>query len=215
MGRRRARGPSGGREGGGQKGGFKAAFDAEVVQEIEALIAPGAADRLDFEAVETAARRRALEVAACAVAQRLNADHSDHAGAPLPCPRCGAPARYAGQREKRFTSVLGELRLERAYYHCDACEAGFCPRDAALGMQETSLSPGVTRMVGQVGALVSFAEGHELLRELAGVEIATKHVERAAEALGREIARDERRVVEPPPPDEPVAPTLYLGLDGA
>jgi hypothetical protein len=212
MGRRRAGRPGGGRAGGGQKGGFKAAFEAEVVHEIEALIAPGAADRLDFEAVETAARRRALEVAARAVEHRLNADHSDHAGAPRPCLRCGTPARYAGRRDKRFTSVLGELRLERAYYYCDACEAGFCPRDAALGVQGASLSPGVTRMIGQVGAMVSFEEGHELLRELAGVDVATKHVERAAEALGCEIARDERRVVEPP--DEPVAPTLYLGLDG-
>jgi hypothetical protein len=75
-------------------------------------------------------------------------------------------------------------------------------------------APGVTRMVGQVGAMISFEEGHELLRELAGVDVATKHVERAAEAVGREIALDERRVIEPPPPDEPVAPTLYLGLDG-
>jgi hypothetical protein len=32
---------------------------------------------------------------------------------------------------------------------------------------------------------------------------------RTAEALGREIARAERRVAEPPP-DEPVAPTLIL-----
>jgi hypothetical protein len=40
----------------------------------------------------------------------------------------------------------------------------------------------------------------------------TTHVEHAAEALGREIARDERQVVEPPP-DEPVAPTLFLGPD--
>ena len=157
--------------------------------------------------METAARRRALEVAARAVEPRLNADHSDHAGAPRPCPRCGAPARYAGRRDKRFASVLGELRVERAYYHCDACEAGVCPRDAALGVQGASLSPGVTRMVGQVGALVSFAEGHELLRALAGVDVATTHVERAAEALGREIAEDERCVVEPPPPDEPVAPS--------
>ncbi len=214
MGRRRTGRPGPGRAGGGQKGGFNAAFEAAVVQEIEALIAPGAADRLDFEAVETAVRRRALAVAGRAVEQRLNADHTDHAGAQLPCPGCGAPARYAGRREKRVTSVLGELRLARAYYHCEACGAGVCPRDAALGVQGASLSPGVTRMVGQVGAMVSFEEGHDLLRALAGVEVATKHVERAAEALGREIARDERRVVEPPPPDAPVAPTLYLGMDG-
>src|SRR3989337_2730045 len=77
-----------------------------------------------------------------------------------------------------------------------------------------SLSPGVLRMVGRVGAMVSFEEGHALLRELAGVDVATTHVERAAEDLGREIAADEQRVVEPPVPTEPLAPTLYLGMDG-
>ena len=110
--------------------------------------------------------------------------------------------------------MLGELVLERAYYHCTACQTGFCPRDRALGLLGSSLSPAVTRMVGLVGALVSFEEGHELLHVLAGVAVPTKHVERAAEALGREIAADERTVVEPPRPSDPLAPTLYVGLDG-
>ena len=213
MGRRRARRPGGGRAGGGQKGGFTGAFEAAVIQEIEALIAPGAADGLDFEAVETAARREALRVAACAVERRINADPSDHVGATAPC-ACGQPARYAGRRPKTFTSVLGPLTLARAYYHCEPCEAGFCPRDRALGLEGGSLSPGVLRMVGLVGALVSFEEGHELLHAVGGVDVPTKHVERAAERLGREIAADEQQAVEPPAPSEPVAPTLYLGMDG-
>ena len=37
------------------------------------------------------------------------------------------------------------------------------------------------------------------------MDVPTQHVERAAEALGREVAEDERRVVEPPPLDEAVA----------
>ena len=53
-----------------------------------------------------------------------------------------------------------------------------------------------------------------MLHELAGVDVPTTHVERAAEALGREIAHDERTVVEPPTAGEPVAPTVYLGMDG-
>jgi len=69
-------------------------------------------------------------------------------------------------------------------------------------------------MVGRVGAMVSFEEGHELLCELAGVDVPTKHVERAAEALGREIAEDEKHIVEPLGANEPLAPTLYLGMDG-
>ncbi len=154
-----------------------------------------------------------MRVAARAVEQRLNTDTSDHAGPMSPC-ACGQPARYAGRRDKTFESVLGPLRLERAYYHCELCEAGFCPRDRALGLERESLSPGVLRMVGRVGAMVSFEEGHELLHELGGVEVPTKHVERAAEALGREIAEDEQHVVEPPAAHEPLASTLYLGMDG-
>jgi hypothetical protein len=153
-------------------------------------------------------------VAARAVEQRLNADTSDHGGGPAPCPRCGTPARYVDRRAKTITSVLGSLTLKRAYFHCEPCAAGFCPRDAALGVAGTSLSPGVLRMVGLVGATVSFHEGHEFLRTLAGVAVPPKHVERAAEALGREIAQDERQVVEPPAAGARVAPTLYLGLDG-
>ncbi len=154
-----------------------------------------------------------MRVAARAIEQRINADTSDHTGPTRPC-ACGQPARYAGRHDKTFESVLGPLTLSRAYDHCAACETGFCPRDQALGLQDESLSPGVLRMVGRVGAMVSFAEGHELLAELAGVAVPTTHVEHAAEALGGEVAEDERRVVEPPAADEPVPPTLSLGMDG-
>ena len=54
--------------------------------------------------------------------------------------------------------MLGSLTLSRAYDHCERCETGLCPRDHALGLQGGSLSPAVTRMVGIVGAMVSFVE---------------------------------------------------------
>jgi hypothetical protein len=74
-----------------------------------------------------------------------------------------------------------------------------------------SLTPGVLRMTGSAAALVSFVESSGLLRELAGVEVSASQVERAAEALGVEIAADEHNCVEP---TGDVAPTVYLGLDG-
>lgn len=210
MGRCATRNVGGSLARGGQKRGLKAAFEAEIVAEIEAFVGTGAVEDWDFEAIETAVRREALRVAAAAVAQRLNADYSDHCGASLPC-KCGRRARYAGRREKTFQSALGELTLQRAYYHCEVCQAGFCPRDRALGLAGSSLSPAVTRMVGTVAAMVSFAESSELLDELAGVPVDPKQLERTAEGLGRQIARDERSIVEPEPP---AAPTMYLGMDG-
>jgi hypothetical protein len=157
-----------------------------------------------------AARRQALRLAARALEHWLNADTSDHAGPELPC-SCGAPAQYHGRHQKTFESVLGPLHLERAYYHCAQCESGFCPRDRALRLESFSLTPGVLRMTGSTAALVSFEESNALLHELAGVEVNAKQVERAAEALGAEIANDERSCVEKM---GEVAPTMYLGMDG-
>lgn len=169
-------------------------------------------DALDLEALESAVRRQALLLAARAVEQRLNADRSDGAQTHQDC-CCGHQARYAGRRAKTFHSILGPLQLERAYYHCANCGQGFCPRDQQLGLENTCLSPAITRMVGTVGAMVSFEEGSQLLTELAGVAVNTKQVERTAEALGAAIAADEKRNVTPTD-DLPLPPTVYLGLDG-
>ena len=79
-------------------------------------------------------------------------------------------------------------------------------------MHATSLSPGVLRLVGLAASDFSFAAASGRLRELAAVRVETKQVERAAEALGREVAADERAVTETVPSP---APTMYLGLDGS
>ncbi len=153
-----------------------------------------------------------MQLAGRAVEQRLNADHSDADSSALPC-ACGESARYVGRREKTFASVLGPLRLARAYFHCAHCGHGFCPRDQQLGLENTVLSPAVTRMVGTVGAMVSFEEGSQLLAELAGLSVDAKQVERTAEALGADIAQDEKPDLTATD-DLPLPPTLYLGLDG-
>jgi hypothetical protein len=184
----------------------------DIVQEIEILLGRQAVADLDFEALEVAVRQQVLQLAGQAVEQRLNADLSDQASTRVRC-NCGREAHFAGRRTKQVHSVLGPLRLERAYYHCSACGHGYCPRDAHLGIENTSLSPALTRMVGTVGAMVSFQEGSELLTELAGVALDAKQVERTAEALGKEIAEDERQHSEPSDM-LPLPQTLYLGMDG-
>jgi len=195
---------------GGRKRGLSADLESEIAQEIETLLGPQALAELDFEAVETFARRQALRLAARALEQRFNADTSDYVGPELPCP-CGGVARYHGRHGKTFESVLGPVHLKRAYYDCGRCHHGFCPRDRALKLESFSLTPGVLRMTASAAALVSFEESGALLHELAGVEVSVKQVERAAEALGAEIAVDERQDVERM---RAVAPTMYLGLDG-
>ena len=200
----------GGFQRGGRKRGLQTDLQNEIVQEIETLLGCQSIADLDFEAIEMAARRQTLRLAARALEQRLNTDTSDHVGPQLPC-GCGGSAQYHGRHEKTFESVLGPLHLQRAYYHCDQCQSGFCPRDRALGLESFSLTPGVLRMTASAAARVSFEESRGLLQELAGVNVSAKQVERAAEALGAEIAVDERQHVEKMSEG---APTMYLGMDG-
>ena len=48
------------------------------------------------------------------------------------CPECGQEMRYKGQKEVTVESWVGDLRIERGYYHCPDCKVGlFPPRPTA------------------------------------------------------------------------------------
>ena len=68
---------------------------------METLLGRQAAQGLDFEALETAARQQGLRVAAGALEGWLNADTSDPTGSQLPCAG-GAQAQYRGRHEQSF-----------------------------------------------------------------------------------------------------------------
>lgn len=198
-------------DGDGRKRGLRDELQETLAAEVAALIGRRAADELDFEATETLLRERVLRLAGRTLERALNADHSDGSEPHRAC-ACGGLARLAGRRPRTIVSVLSEIEIERAYYHCAACGQGFCPRDRTLGIEGSHLSPGVLRMVGAVGAAVSFEEGAGLLKDLAGISVPTRQVERYAERLGEEAARFEREVAEAPA--GPLPETMYLGQDG-
>ncbi len=92
---------------------------------------------LDLEALETAVRARALEVAGSVLERALNADPQEKDAV---CPSCKGPARYAGKPSKTFLSLLGNLTLIRSYFLCPACGEGFFPKDRRLGVAETGVA---------------------------------------------------------------------------
>jgi hypothetical protein len=170
-------------------------------------------DGIDFQALEEASKRCALRLAAHALEKYLNQDHSDHSGPHLPC-RCGQQARWVERRSKTFQTVLGEVTLDRAYYHCAQCGAGFCPRDRDLGLEGGSESAGIQRMCSLAAAMVSFDESQMLVRELAGVEVSAKRVERCAKRIGTAVAADERENAEAIDTGAPLPQNFCLSRDG-
>jgi hypothetical protein len=168
-------------------------------------------DALNFEAIENIIKKEALHVAARFLEKMLNMDTSDHTGPAVTCIICGKEARYVNRNSKTFTTVLGDITLERAYYYCSSCAHGFCPKDYTLGFDDTSLSPGVTRMVSLVASAEPFLKGTKLLSALAAVNVSAKGVERTAKKIGAAIAADDvAYVVEKPNPSD----TMYAGVDG-
>lgn len=198
---------------GGQQRGLQASFQEEIAAEISKLIGRPSSGGIDFQALENAAKQCALRLAATALEKYLNQDHSDYAGPQLAC-RCGNPAKSVDRRSKTFLTVLGEVTLWRAYYHCAHCESGFLPRDRELGLEAGSESPGIQRMNALTAAMVSFQEGSLLLQELAGVEINAKRVERCAKKIGAEVAADEKLHIAPLDPDSCLPNSMCLSMDG-
>jgi hypothetical protein len=62
------------------------------------------------------------------MAQVMLEEQEAKALAPGPnCPQCGEEMRYKGQKGNRIESRVGELEIERGYYHCAECNQGLFP----------------------------------------------------------------------------------------
>jgi hypothetical protein len=168
------------------------------------------------------AMRAALMASGARLLEAVLAGDDD--GYASPHAKCGNghQAGYAGGRAKTITTVLGPVQVMRAWYHCGECGHGFAPLDERLGVAGTPLSPGLTQMIARAGAEVPFGKAATLIRDLAGVVVSAKTIERSAEASGAaarsagaaEAAALRARTLRPLPPPEPVPDMLYIEVDG-
>jgi hypothetical protein len=117
-------------------------------------------------------------------------------------------------------TVVGPVRLTRPYYLCAHCSTGLYQVDVELGVAGLESSPGVRRMQAVVGSEMPFASGCEPMKVLAGLEVPAKAIERAAEAIGAQIAqRDQqeigraRQLVLPLVSKQNI-PEMYVLMDG-
>src|SRR3972149_4842162 len=135
---------------------------------------------LDMEATELSIRHSMHQVGGVFLEKLINADSGDHRGARILC-GSGHEAEFTDYRIKRGTTVLSEIEIKRAYYHCSDCQKGMIPKDKNLDIENTSFSPGVRRMMARVGAKEPFEDGRSAMTELADVVVTLKAGERRYE----------------------------------
>jgi len=198
----------------------RAAVLAEVRVELERLWEQltGAVE-LDLERAEGAVRDGMRAIGARLLEASVAARGTGKAGPRHPCP-CGGQARCEGYRAKEVQTVVGWITIRRAYYACTNCGHGQCPLDAALRLRRDSLSPGVRRLVGQVGALLPFAEAGRTLWDTARVQVSASSVRGVTEALGAQREQEVAAAIHrawtqglPPASGGPLA-RLYVAMDG-
>ena len=113
-----------------------------------------------MEAIEMGVRSSMHSIGKTLLEEIVNADKGDYRGRVIPCEK-GHEYEFVEYREKSLLTVLGEIKVNRAYYYDNGCNHGMCPKDESLDIVGSYFSPGVRRMMGRVGAYSPFGVGHE------------------------------------------------------
>ena len=167
----------------------------------------------------TALRRSVDKMLLDAVAQALR---NGYRGTTMTC-GCGGSMRYVSDRPKTFLTVLGDLRLRRAYYRCRQCGASRVPLDEGLGVAGEGQSMGVRTMTALVCSLLPNAQAMSLLGDLGQPHVSVSESQRITRSIGAQATAwrdaeahqwtDERR--EPTEGVERDVPRrLALSMDG-
>ncbi len=103
------------------------------------------------------------------------------------CPDCGEPMKFVENRETGATSLFGEIRYSRPYYHGCSCQRGLAPGDVECDLQD-KMTRAAQQVVTLHGCLESFDEAaEESLSISAGVNLASSTVRRVTEKTGADL----------------------------
>lgn len=173
--------------------------------------------RFDLESLEMDIRCSMHRMGSHILEHLLNSDGGDYRGREIACGN-GHAYEFVGYRDKKLLTVLGSVTIKRAYYHDRECMEGRCPKDVDLDVSGTAFSPGVRRMMARVGAYRPFALGHEDIKEMAGISVDTKEVERWSQQLGLQAEAFQRKEATTALSNGVVpinkVPIMYACLDG-
>jgi hypothetical protein len=108
----------------------------------------------------------------------------------MSCPHCHESARFVSYRPKCIVSLIGELKIERGYYHCASCGHGLFPWDDVLRLSPQRLTPAAQEVTALAGIQESFGKAAErTLPKLAGITLSESTVERTTEAAGEQLGQ--------------------------
>src|SRR5687768_2501229 len=188
---------------------------------LELIASEGASLSDDVNEVEQKVREAVLRVGAKAAEMHLAGRPLGYEGSSRACPNtyCGCDQRFVGYRPRTLATLLGQVALGRAYYHCPRCGSSCCPYDEACGLGPGHESVGLAKAAALVAAMDPFAPAAQVLAKLTGQRLGDRTVHRLARRAGAAASRQEREgavrmAAWSALPAEARPPRLYVAVDG-
>jgi uncharacterized protein with PIN domain len=84
-------------------------------------------EEMDLSQIEEMVEQLRFELTAELVESVIQWQAAARLGPGPSCAKCGREMRYKGKKWREVVTSQGEVELNRAYYYCEQCEAGFFP----------------------------------------------------------------------------------------
>lgn len=168
-----------------------------VAKDVLALLAAeGVCLSDDLTDVEERVRQAVLRVGARAVELHLAAKRLGYEGSSRACdgPGCRCNQKFVDHRRRTLGTLMGQVTITRAYYHCSRCGSSCCPYDDRVGLGTGHESVGLAKAAALLSAIDPFIPAATILHELTGQRLGDRTLHRIARKVGHVASEQERQL---------------------
>lgn len=167
-----------------------------VAQDVLALLKEeGVLLSDDLTQLEQAVREVSMRVGAKAVELRLAQQPLGYEGSSRACdnPQCDHNQKFVEHRSRTLATLMGQVTIKRAYYHCKHCGSSCCPYDQQVGLSSQQMSVGLAKAAAMLAVLDPFIPAATILHELTGQRLGDRTIHRVARKVGKVASESEKQ----------------------
>jgi hypothetical protein len=145
---------------------------------------PNKIDGEDLESISDATGEAMRPVSAAVFKQGLlSRGQSELVARSCACPKCGATLKNPKMASRKIDTMHGAVEIERPYFYCRSCCAGFCPFDSKVGLASAAKQFDLQKRAAELMAEVPFETASRLFEKLTGQSISDHCLHEIGERL--------------------------------
>lgn len=146
--------------------------------------------------LEMIVRDAVLQIGAKAVELKLAQQPLGYEGSSRACDHryCGHDQKFVEHRPRTLSTLMGQITIRRAYYHCKHCGSSCCPYDQQVGLGTEQMSVGLAKVTTLLATLDPFIPAAAILKETTGQRLGDRTVHKVTTKAGRVASQQERQL---------------------